>query len=90
MGTDPIGVSCTQEGKDISNVTDKEQDWRVITENGEAAIEPLEQGHCDGILAAARGFLDGFAESLLRAGHRVPWVRTAARRGDDAATRPRL
>jgi hypothetical protein len=31
-------------------------------------IAQLEQGHCDGILPAARGFLDGFAEFLLRAG----------------------
>jgi hypothetical protein len=31
-------------------------------------IEELENGRCDGILPAARGFLDGFAEFLLRAG----------------------
>lgn len=49
-------------------MTNKEQDWRVFTENREAVIEQLKQGHCDGILPAARGFLDGFAEFLLRAG----------------------
>lgn len=45
-----------------------EQTWRVFTEKREAVIEQLEQGHCDGILPAARGFLDDFAEFLLRAG----------------------
>ena len=49
-------------------MTDNQQDWRVFTENREHVIEQLEQGHCDGILPAARGFLDGFAEFLLRAG----------------------
>jgi hypothetical protein len=49
-------------------VTSNEQDWRIFTENREAVIEQLEQGHCDGILPAARGFLDGFAEFLLWAG----------------------
>ena len=49
-------------------MADNEQDWRVFTENREAVIEQLEQGRCDGILPAARGFLDGFAEFLLRAG----------------------
>lgn len=49
-------------------MTNNEQDWRVFTENREAVIEQLEQGHCDGILPAARGFLDGFAEFLLHAG----------------------
>jgi len=49
-------------------VTTTEQIWRVFTENREAVIEQLRQGRCDGILPAARGFLDGFAEFLLRAG----------------------
>ena len=49
-------------------MTNNEQTWRVFTENREAVIEQLEQGRCDGILPAARGFLDGFAEFLLRAG----------------------
>jgi hypothetical protein len=49
-------------------VTNAEQNWRIFTENREAVIEALEEGRCDGILPAARGFLDGFAEFLLRAG----------------------
>jgi len=49
-------------------VTNNEQVWRVFTQNREAVIEQLEQGHCDGILPAARGFLDGFSEFLLHAG----------------------
>jgi hypothetical protein len=49
-------------------MTNNQQDWRVFTENREAVIEQLKQGHCDGILPAARGFLDGFAGFLLLAG----------------------
>jgi hypothetical protein len=48
-------------------VTNAEQNWRVFTENRETVVESLEEGRCDGILPAARGFVDGFAEFLFRA-----------------------
>jgi hypothetical protein len=40
----------------------------VFVENREAVLAALEAGRCDGILPAARSFLDGFAEFCLRAG----------------------
>jgi len=40
----------------------------VFVENREAVIAALKRGECVGILPAARGFLDGFAEFLLKAG----------------------
>ena len=49
-------------------MADHQQQWQVFTLNRQAVIEALKQGHCDGILPAARGFLDGFAEFLLDAG----------------------
>jgi len=49
-------------------VTNAERNWRIFTENREAVIKALEEGRCDGILPAARGFMDGFAEFLLHAG----------------------
>jgi hypothetical protein len=36
--------------------------------NQDAVIAALKRGECDRILPAARGFLDGFAESCLEAG----------------------
>jgi hypothetical protein len=33
-----------------------------------AVVESLEKGECSGILPAAHGFLDGFADFLLEAG----------------------
>lgn len=47
---------------------DHRQGWRIFIQNREAVIEALERGECDGILPAARGFLDGFAGFLLDAG----------------------
>ena len=47
---------------------ERAQEWFVFTENRAAVIAALEQGECDGILPAARGFMDGFAEFCLRAG----------------------
>jgi len=44
-----------------------EQAWQVFVENREAVVAVLEEGKCDGILPAARGFMDGFAEFLLDA-----------------------
>ncbi len=38
------------------------------SENREAVLAALQEGRCDGILPAARSFLDGFAEFCLRAG----------------------
>jgi len=46
----------------------REQEWFVFVENREAVIAALQEGRCDGILPAARSFLDGFAEFCLRAG----------------------
>ena len=45
-----------------------EQDWFVFTENREAVVAALAAGRCDGILPAARSFLDGFAEFCQQAG----------------------
>jgi hypothetical protein len=47
---------------------EREQDWFVFIENREAVSAALKEGRCDGILPAARSFLDGFAEFCLRAG----------------------
>lgn len=49
-------------------IEQREQDWFIFIENREAVIEALKVGQCDGILPAARSFLDGFAEFCLRAG----------------------
>ena len=46
----------------------REQEWFVFVENREAVIAALQEGRCDGILPAARSFLDDFAEFCLRAG----------------------
>lgn len=45
-----------------------EEEWYIFRENREAVLKALEEGQCDGILPAARGFLDGFAEFCLDAG----------------------
>jgi len=45
-----------------------EREWYIFTQNREAVLEALQRGECDGILPAARGFLDGFAEWCLAAG----------------------
>lgn len=42
-----------------------EQEWRIFVENRTEVMAALERGEVDGILPAARGFLDGFAEFLL-------------------------
>jgi len=47
---------------------DHKSEWQVFLENRDAVIEALKRGECDGILPAARGFLDGFAGFLLDAG----------------------
>ncbi len=52
----------------LSSAEEREQEWFVFVENREAVIAALEAGRCDGILPAARSFLDGFAEFCLRAG----------------------
>jgi len=46
----------------------REREWFIFTENREAVVEALEEGRCEGVLPAARGFLDGFAEFCLEAG----------------------
>jgi hypothetical protein len=46
----------------------REREWQVFIENRDAVVNALKQGRCDGILPAARGFLDGFAQFLLDAG----------------------
>jgi hypothetical protein len=49
-------------------MAERERKWQVFIENRDAVIDALRQGRCDGILPAARGFLDGFAQFLLEAG----------------------
>lgn len=46
-------------------MTTAEQQWRIFVENRAEVIAALERGEIDGILPAARGFLDGFAQFLL-------------------------
>jgi hypothetical protein len=46
----------------------REKEWFVFTENRSAVVAALERGECDGILPAARGFLDGFGEFCLESG----------------------
>jgi len=46
----------------------KEQAWHIFLENRAAVVAALERGECEGILPAARGFLDGFAQFCLEAG----------------------
>ena len=45
---------------------EREQDGFVFVENREAVLAALKEGCCDGILPAARSFLDGFSEFCLR------------------------
>lgn len=49
-------------------MNEHQRQWFIFIENREAVIEALRQGECDGILPAARGFLDGFASFLLSHG----------------------
>lgn len=49
-------------------MADHGREWRVFIENREAVIAALERGECEGILPAARGFMDGFAGFLLDSG----------------------
>jgi hypothetical protein len=49
-------------------MAEQQKEWWIFTENREAVIELLKAGECEGILPAARGFLDGFAEFSLAAG----------------------
>lgn len=44
---------------------DHDREWQVFIENRAEVVAALERGECDGILPAARGFLDGFAQFLL-------------------------
>ena len=46
----------------------REEEWFVFTRNREAVVKALEEGRCDGILPAARGFTDGFADFCLESG----------------------
>jgi hypothetical protein len=46
----------------------REREWFIFTQNRVAVLAALERGECDGILPAARGFLDGFAEFGLESG----------------------
>jgi len=47
---------------------ERNREWYIFTENRAAVIAQLERGACDGILPAARGFMDNFAEFCLEAG----------------------
>ena len=49
-------------------MAEQEGDWQIFIENREAVVEALKRGECEGILPAARGFLDGFAQFLQEAG----------------------
>ena len=49
-------------------MAERAREWQIFVENRDAVVSALKQGHCDGILPAARGFLDGFAQFLLEAG----------------------
>lgn len=51
-----------------NRVEGREQEWYVFVENRGAVLAALQAGQCDGILPAARSFLDGFGEFCLRAG----------------------
>lgn len=53
---------------DSGNANTHQEEWFIFTENRDAVITALKNGECDGILPAARGFLDGFAEFCLKAG----------------------
>jgi hypothetical protein len=57
----------TTQVPDLSVAEAREQEWFIFTENRAAVIAALEAGQCDGILPAARSFLDGFAEFCLQA-----------------------
>jgi len=46
----------------------QEREWFIFEGNRDAVVEALARGECDGLLPAARGFLDGFASFLLRQG----------------------
>jgi hypothetical protein len=47
---------------------ERKDTWHIFRENQEAVVAALKRGECDGILPAARGFLDGFAEFCMDAG----------------------
>ena len=49
-------------------MNEQEKKWFIFVQNREAVLEGLRQGQCDGILPAARGFLDGFAGFLEKGG----------------------
>lgn len=54
---------------EITEATEgREEAWYIFTENREAVIAALKRGKCEGILPAARSFMDGFAEFCLDAG----------------------
>lgn len=50
------------------NGGERKQEWYIFTESREDVVAALKEGHCEGILPAARGFMDGFAEFCLEAG----------------------
>jgi len=50
------------------NGGEREQEWFIFTESRGAVVAALKEGRCEGILPAARGFVDGFAEFCLEGG----------------------
>ena len=49
-------------------MAERECSWQIFVENRAAVLEALKQGQWDGILPAARGFLDNFAQFLREVG----------------------
>ncbi len=49
-------------------MADRKSEWHIFVENRDRVVQALQRGECDGVLPAARGFLDGFAGFLLEAG----------------------
>ena len=52
----------------VTGMGDHAGEWQVFIENRAEVVAALERGECDGILPAARGFLDGFAQFMLESG----------------------
>jgi len=50
------------------SMKERQRQWFIFVENRQAVIEALTRGECDGLLPAARSFLDGFAGFLLNHG----------------------
>jgi len=49
-------------------MADRKSEWHIFVENRDRVVQALQRGECDGVLPAARGFLDGFAGFLLETG----------------------